>query len=270
MEIIIKPQKTLFFDLRELWQFRELFYTLVWRDIKVRYKQTTIGITWAMLQPFLMMVVFSVFFGRIVGIASEGIPYPIFAFTGLLFWNFFSSSLSASSGSLVANQTMIQKVYFPRIILPIAATGVFLVDFLFASIILVGLMVYYGFMTTFLGLVFVIPAILITFIASIGLGLVLASINVKYRDVRYVLPFFIQLLLFVTPVIYPPSVLGKYEWLWFLNPMAGVIDSMRAGLLGVGSIDWQLLGVSFLTSILLLGAGLLIFNKTERYFADII
>lgn len=270
MEIVIRPQKTLDLDLKELWHFRELFYTLVWRDIKVRYKQTAIGIVWAMLQPLIMMIVFSVFFGRIAGISSEGIPYPIFAFAGLLFWTLFSSSLSAASGSLVANQAMIQKVYFPKIILPIATAGVFVIDFFFASLILAGLMIYYGFAPTISGIILIIPALFITLVASIGLGLALASINVKYRDVRYVLPFFIQLLLFVTPVIYPPSVLGKYDWLWFLNPMAGVIDSMRAGLLGVGVIDWQLLGVSFFVSAALFMTGLLIFNRTEKYFADII
>lgn len=270
MEITIKPKKSINIDFKELWSFRELFFALVWRDIKVRYKQTAIGVLWAMIQPFIMMVVFSVFFGRIAGIKSGGIPYPIFAFTGLLFWNFFSSSLSEASNSMVGNQAIIQKIYFPRIILPVSGIIVFLVDFVFASIILVGLAIYYGFHPTVIGLVLVVPSLLIAFLTSLGLGLALASINIKYRDVRYVLPFFIQLLLFVTPVIYPSTILKQYTWLWFLNPMAGVIDTMRAGLLGTGAINWQFFGSSFAISIFLLIAGLIIFNRTEKYFADLV
>jgi len=270
-EIIIKPKKGLAnLDLRELWHYRELFYFLAWRDIKIRYKQTVLGILWAVIQPFLTMVVFSIFFGKVAGIASEDIPYPIFAYTGLIFWTFFSSSLSSASTSLVSNQGLIQKIYFPRLILPLSSTIVHLIDFFFAAIIFIGLMAYYHFSPTFIGILLIIPCLLITFLAFSGLGLVFSAINVKYRDVRYALPFFIQLLIFVTPVIYPTSILGKHQWLWYLNPMSGVIETMRAGLLGVGTINWRLFASSALLSILLFVLGILYFKKTEKFFADII
>lgn len=270
MKIVIKPKKTMRIDFKELWTFRELCYAFTWRDIKVRYKQTIIGIMWAVVQPLVIMIVFSIFFGRIAGIQTNGIPYPIFAFVGLLFWNFFSNSLLSASDSLVSNKQMVQKVYFPRILLPISGTFVFLIDFLVASVILAGLMAYYKFTPTILGLVLVIPSILITFVTSMGLGLAFASINVKYRDVRYALPFFVQLLLFITPVIYPASVLKQYSWLWFLNPMAGVINTMRTGLLGTGPINWAFFGASAAISIPIFLIGFYIFNRTEKYFADLI
>jgi len=269
-EYIIRPQKFLKIDYKELWSYRELFYTLALRDIKVRYKQTFIGIFWALVQPFLMMVVFSIFFGKMAGIETGGIPYPIFVFSGLLFWNYFSSSLNGAAESMVANQSIVQKVYFPRLIMPISATIVRLVDFVFAVLIFIGLMIYYQFIPTITGIMLIIPSILITFLASAGLGLVLASINVKYRDVRHAVPFFIQLLLFVTPVIYPITILGKYQWLMYFNPMSGVIEAMRASLLGVGSINWQLLGISAAIAGLLFVVGLIYFNKTEKFFADTI
>jgi len=270
IEIKIKPSKKFNIDFREIWRYRELFYSLTLRDIKVRYKQTIIGVFWAMLQPFLTMIVFSIFFGKIAGIETGEIPYPIFAYVGLLFWNFFSNSLSAISGSLVQNQAIIQKIYFPKIIMPIASSLVFLVDFFFAAIILVGMMFYYQFCPTLTGVLLILPALVITFLNFSGIGLALSAINVKYRDVRYALPFFIQLLIFVTPVIYPTSVLGKHQWLWYLNPMSGVIQAMRAGLLGTEAINWGLLGSSMLLSILLFIFGLLYFKKSEKFFADII
>lgn len=257
-------------NIRELVQYKELFYFLAWKDTKVRYKQTTIGIVWAALQPFLTMIVFSVFFGRIAGISTGDIPYPIFVYSGLLFWNYFSSSLGSASGSLVNSQAVIQKIYFPRLIIPISSTIVYLVDFFFAGLIFIGLMIYYQFAPTFIGILLIIPCLLITFLASSGLGLAFAAVNVKYRDVRYALPFFIQLLIFLTPVIYPTSVLGRYQWLWYLNPMSGVIETMRAGLLGTGAINWTLLASSVLISILLFVFGILYFKKSEKYFADII
>ncbi len=269
-EIIIKPKKGFTVGLKELWLYRELFYFLAWRDIKVRYKQTVLGILWAILQPFLTMIVFSIFFGRIAGIASGDIPYPIFAYVGLLFWNYFANSLSSASGSLVANQGLIQKVYFPRLIMPLAVTIVYLVDFFFAGLIFVGLMFYFNFSPTLIGVLMLLPCLIITFLAFSGLGLIFSAINVKYRDVRYALPFFIQLLIFVTPVIYPTSILGKYQWLWYLNPMSGVIETMRAGLLGTGVINWSLLITSLLFGIILFIFGIIYFRKTEKFFADII
>lgn len=270
MELVIKPKKAFSLNLKELILYRELFLSLAIRDIKVRYKQTVIGALWAVLQPLILMIVFSVFFGKIAGIKTDGIPYPIFVYSGLLFWDFFSNSLSSASNSLVANQAIIQKIYFPRIIIPVSSTLVFLLDFVFSSVIFTGLMFYYQTAPSLLGLALIIPALIISFLTAMGIGLFFSAINVKYRDVRYVLPFFIQLLLFVTPVIYPPSVLGKFQWLWYLNPMSGVIDTMRNGLLNVGPINWQLLGASALVSIVLFCIGLLYFSKTEKYFADIV
>ncbi len=271
IEIKIKPTKGfLNIELKELWRFKELFYFLAWRDIKVRYKQTSMGIAWAVLQPFLTMVIFSVIFGRLAGISSGAIPYPIFVYSGLLFWNYFSNALSTASSSLVAEQNIIQKVYFPKIIIPLASTFVFLLDFFFASIVLGGLMIYYHFSPTLTGVLLLVPSLIITFFCISGLGLIFSSVNVKYRDVRYALPFFIQLLLFLTPVIYPASILGKHQWLLYLNPMSGVIETMRAGLLGVGTVNWPIFGFSALLSILLFILGLLYFNKSERFFADII
>jgi len=269
-ETIIKPVKPLRIDWKELWRYRELFYYLAWRDVKVRYKQTAIGALWAVIQPFLMMVVFTVFFGTVLSIQTNGIPYPIFAFTGLLFWNFFSNSLGGASNSLVANQSIIQKIYFPRVLLPLASTMVYLLDFVIASFVLAGLMVYYHYAPTFIGILLIVPCLFITALTFSGLGLWLAALNVKYRDVRYALPFFIQVLLFVTPVIYPITLLGTHRWLWFFNPMSGVIDTMRVGLLGTGNINWQLLGASFGISLVIFLLGLLYFDKTEQYFADIV
>ncbi|MBU2540195.1 ABC transporter permease [Patescibacteria group bacterium] len=271
VEIIIKPNKGFFnLDLKEIWHFRELFYFLSWRDVKVRYKQTLIGIAWAVLQPFLTMIIFSIFFGKLAGISSGEIPYPIFVYSGLLFWNYFANSLLTASNSLIAEQNVIQKVHFPRIIIPLASTFVFLLDFVFSFIVFVGLMFYYHFFPTLTGLLLIIPSLLITFFGISGLSLVFSAINVKYRDVRYALPFFIQLLLFLTPVIYPVSILGKYQWLLYLNPISGVIETIRTGLLGVGTINWFAFGFSALISIVLFFLGILYFKKSERFFADII
>jgi len=270
-EIRIKPVRGFTnINWKEFWHYRELFYFLAWKDVKVRYKQTVIGIVWAALQPFLTMIIFSIFFGRIAGISSGDIPYPIFVYSGLLFWDYFSNSLNTASSSLVGNQGIIQKIYFPRLIMPISSTIVHLVDFFFAGIVFIGLMFYYHFLPTFTGILLIVPCLLITFLAFSGLGLTFSALNIKYRDVRYALPFFIQLLVFVTPVIYPTSILGRYQWLWYLNPMSGVIETMRAGLLGVGSINWALLGSSILISISLFVFGILYFKRSERYFADII
>jgi len=225
MEIIIRPKKGFsLLDFKEFWHYRELFYFLTWRDVKLRYKQTVLGIGWAIIQPFLMMVVFSIIFGAIAKVPSDGIPYPIFSYAGLLFWNVFSSSLSNASQSLIANANIIQKVYLPRIILPAASIIVTIVDFFFASLVLAGIMFFYHFMPEFLGIFILIPLLFITFVASLGLGLFLSALNVKYRDVRYILPFFIQLLIYITPVIYPLSIFPqKLQWLLYLNPMTGVI-----------------------------------------------
>src|SRR3989344_5729089 len=272
MEItVIRPRKTFNLkDIKELWQYRELLYFFTWRDLKVRYKQTTIGVLWAIFQPFITMVVFTIFFSKLAGLPSDGVPYPIFVYTGLLFWQFFSSALSETSSSLTGNQSIITKVYFPRLLLPISSVITKFIDFLVASIILVAMMIYYGY-TPYLGGLFIIPLLLIiTFMASVGLGLFLSAVNVTYRDVRYALPFFIQILLFVTPVIYPASIAGKYSWILALNPMTGVIQTARAALLGATSINWVLLGISGIACAILLLIGIIYFKKVERFFADII
>lgn len=268
---VIKPQKGLSaLNLKEIWKHRELLYFFSWRDLKVRYKQTAIGILWAVFKPFIAMVIFSVFFGGLAKMPSDGIPYPIFVYVGLLFWQFFSVSLSQASNSLVSNKEIITKVYFPRLILPISSIITNFVDFLIASGVLVGLMFYYHYLPNLSGLLILPLLILITFIAAMGLGLFLAAVNVKYRDIRYVLPFFIQMLLFVTPVIYPTSITGKYSWLLAMNPMTGVIKAARATILGVASIDWTLLLISGITCLLLLVVGLIYFKRTEKSFTDII
>ncbi len=268
---IIRPKKVFHFsDLRELWLYRELLYFFTWRDLKVRYKQTVIGIGWAIFQPFITMVVFSVFFGGLAQIPSDNVPYPIFVYVGLIFWQFFSSALGDTSSVLVTNQPIITKVYFPRLILPISSVITKLVDFAVSAIILVGLMVYYGYAPNLTGILIIPLLLIISFMASVGGGLLLAAINVKYRDVRYVLPFFIQILLFVTPVIYPASIAGKYSKILAFNPMTGVIQSARAALLGTAPINWTLLGISFVSSLALLIIGTIYFKKMERYFADII
>lgn len=268
---IIKPKKIFSFSsLSEIWEYRELLFFFTWRDLKVRYKQTAIGALWAIFQPFITMVVFSVFFGELLKIPSDGVPYPIFIYTGLLFWQFFSSALSDTSNVLITNQAIITKVYFPRLILPLSSIMTKFIDFAIASIILVGMMFYYGYTPHLTGL-FIIPLLLIiTFMISAGLGLFLASINVKYRDVRYALPFFIQILMFVTPVIYPASIAGKYSWILALNPMMGVIQSARAALLGTTVLNWSLVGISLIATFVLMIIGIYTFKKTERYFADII
>lgn len=268
---IIRPKKVFSIeDLKEVWRYKELLYFFTWRDFKVRYKQTVIGILWAIFQPFMTMVVFSVFFGALLNVPSDSVPYPIFVFTGLIFWQFFSSALSETSNVLIANQAIITKVYFPRLILPLSSVSTKFVDFAIATVILGGMMVYYGFAPHLVSIV-VIPILLaITFMVAVGGGLFLAALNVKYRDVRFVLPFFIQLLLFVTPVIYPASIAGKYSWLLAFNPMMGVIQNARAVLLGTAPVNWALIAISFTATAVLLAIGTIYFKKVERYFADII
>ena len=268
---LIKPKKTFSFnDIKELWKYKELLYFFTWRDLKVRYKQTFVGAGWAIFQPLVTMFVFTIFFNKLGNIPSDGVPYPIFVYTGLLFWQFFSSALSDTSNCLISNQSIITKVYFPRLILPLSSVLTKLVDFGISALILILLMFYYGFVPK-MESIFVIPLVLvISFMASVGLGLVLAAINVKYRDVRYALPFFIQMLLFLTPVIYPASIAGKYSWLLAFNPMTGAIQNARASLLGTTPINWTLIGISFIAVAVLMIIGIYVFKKVERYFADII
>lgn len=268
---IIKPRSGwISINFQELWKYRELFYIFTWRDIKVRYKQTVIGIAWAILQPFLLMVVFSVFFGSFAKIPSDNIPYPIFVFSGLIFWNYFSTALSNASNSLIENENMIKKIYFPRLILPLSTTITPIVDFIIAFVILFLMFIYYH-LSIHLYIILLPPILLaITLLTASGVGTFLSAINIKYRDIRYALPFFIQLLLFVTPVIYPVSMISsKYHWLLLLNPMTGVIETARASILGTKPIDPSLLLISATFAGLFFVFGIYYFRKTERIFADV-
>ena len=271
MVLVIKPKRAFSWaDLKELWQHQELLYFFTWRDLKIRYKQTIVGVAWAIFQPLSTMLIFSVLFGTFAKIPSDNIPYPVFVFAGLLFWQLFSASLLQASNSLVSNQNLLTKVYFPRILLPISSLFSNLVDFAIASVILAGLMVWYGFIPHLWGLLILPLLLAITSIFAIGLGLFLAALNVKYRDVKYALPFFVQLLMFLTPVIYPPSILGSYSWILAANPMTGVIKAARAALFGLQPINWGVLLFSALAAIVIFVIGLVYFKKTERFFADLI
>jgi lipopolysaccharide transport system permease protein len=268
---VIRPTKPLdFADIGEIWTYKGLLYFFIWRDLKVRYKQTALGVLWAVFQPFITMVVFSSFFGAMLSVPSDNVPYPIFVYTGLLFWQFFSGSITDTSNVLVSNQSIITKVYFPRLVLPISVVATRAVDFGVASVVMAGLMAYYGYVPPFLGLLLLPLLATITFAAAVGAGLLLATLNVRYRDVRYALPFFVQIMLFLTPVIYPASITGKYYWLLSFNPMTGVIQTARAALLTSSALDWALLGESGLVSIVLLILGVAYFKAVERDFADII
>ena len=270
MEYEIKPAGKLSLGLKELWEFRELFYFFTWRDIKVKYKQTSLGVLWAILQPFLLMVVFSLFFGQALNVPSENIPYPIFVFSGLLLWNVFSSGLSNAANSMVSNANIIKKIYFPRLIIPMSAILVALFDFIMGFIIYIGLLIYYHYTVNWNILLCLPLSLGITVLSTFGLGTFIAALNVKYRDFCYIIPFLIQLLLFLTPIIYPVSIL-KYEWtkqLLSLNPMGGAIHLLRSTVTHT-AVDWQLVGISMFISILLFITGLFYFRKTEYYFADL-
>ncbi|MFH1047614.1 MAG: ABC transporter permease [Patescibacteria group bacterium] len=270
--IEIKPPKGLVgVDFRELWRYRDLLRALVERNIKVRYKQTIIGVGWAIFQPLTTMIIFTIFFGRLAGMPSDGIPYPIFVYAGLLYWTFFSTALSGASNSMIENTNMIQKIYFPRLLAPLSAILTPAIDFAVALLILFVLMAYYHYAPNLVGLLLIPVLVICTVLAMLGVGLLFAALNVKYRDVRYVLPFFIQMFMFITPVIYPVSIIPeKFRWIAALNPMSGVITVSRSTLLGDGSIDWLSLLISVSVGIALLIIGLAYFKKTERFFADVI
>jgi lipopolysaccharide transport system permease protein len=275
--VVIRPSTGwVALNLAELWAYRELLFFLVWRDVKVRYKQTALGAAWAILQPLLSMVVFTIFFGRLAGVGSDGLPYPIFSYVGLLPWTFFSQGVGQASTSIVSTATLVQKVYFPRLIIPLAAIVSGIVDFAVAFVVLLGMMPFYAVRPSW-KLVFLPPLLLLAFAATTGIGLLLAALNVRYRDVRYIVPFCIQLWLFATPVIYPMSrvaekldALGIPLWVYGLNPMVGVVQGFRWSILGTGTGLESVLVTSIVTSSLLLGAGLVSFRRLERTFADVV
>jgi lipopolysaccharide transport system permease protein len=253
----------------ELWQYRELLVFQALRDIKVRYKQTALGATWAILQPVLTMVVFSIFFGNLAGIPSDGVPYPIFAFVALLPWQLFTHALTQSSNSLVDNAEVLSKVYFPRLIMPLAAVLAGLVDFSIASIVLLGMMFYYD-ITPGWRIVMLPFFTVLVIAAALAVGLWLSALNVKYRDVRYTIPFLVQLWLFITPVAYSSTLVPeKWQTIYGINPMAGVVDGFRWALLGQTPPGAMLL-VSLAATVLLLLGGLFYFRRMEKTFADIV
>ena len=269
--ITIKPKTGwININVRELWRYKELFYIFAWRDIKVRYKQTAIGVLWAILQPFFSMVIFSIFFGGLGKIPSDGIPYPIFVFSGLLFWNYFATALNVSSNSLLGNEGIIKKIYFPRLLLPLSATTTPIVDFCIALMVMAGIMIFYHFAPSVVGILLLPILVLLTLLCASGVGAFLAAINVRFRDVREALPFFVQMLFFVTPVIYPTTLVpARFQWLLGLNPMTGIIEAARAGFLHNKPINFQLLGLSAVIALGLFFIGIYYFRKTERIFADI-
>ena len=257
-------------NLNDLWEYRDLLRLLTWRDIKVRYKQTLLGAGWAILQPLLTMLVFSLFFGRLAKVPSDGLPYPLFSFAALVPWYFFSGSLSQSSNSLVTNANMIRKVYFPRLVIPISCTLSALVDMAIALFVLILFMAGFRIMPTW-NVVWLPAFVLLALVTSLGAGLWLSALSVRYRDVRYVLPFILQFWLFATPIAYASSLLSEpWRTVYGLNPMAGVVEGFRWALLGTNTAPGMMIGVSAVAAILLLLSGVFYFRRMEATFADII
>jgi homopolymeric O-antigen transport system permease protein len=269
--VVIRPSRGWApLQLRDLWQYRELLYFLIWRDVKVRYKQTALGAAWAILQPFLAMVIFSVFFGRLAGMPSDGVPYPIFAYSGLVPWTFFAYGLNQASNSLVGGANLVKKVYFPRLIMPLAAVLSGVIDFALAFLVLIGLMLFYGMVPTLA--VLLLPLFgLLAMITALSVALWLSALNVEYRDVRYVVPFLTQFWLFATPIAYPSSLLSEpWRTLYGINPMVGVVEGFRWTLLGAGSPPGAMLIVSSVVALALLVGGAFYFRRMEATFADVV
>ncbi|HEY4718010.1 MAG TPA: ABC transporter permease [Anaerolineales bacterium] len=273
--VLIKPQRGLVgLDLGELFRFRELIFFLTWRDILVRYKQTLLGGTWAVIQPLLQMFIFNVLFGDIAGLSSGGIPRPLFTYAALLPWNLFSTAIGEAGRSLVTNRNMITKVYFPRVVVPLSSVLSGVVDFAVAFVVLAGMMLYYGVMPTsgILGLPFFL---LLSLVTALGVGLWLAALNVHYRDVRHIIPFLTQFWMLATPIAYEANEIFDrlpqgFEWLYALNPMVGVVEGFRHALVGTPIYSTGLLWVSLITSFVLLVSGLIYFRRMERTFADVV
>jgi lipopolysaccharide transport system permease protein len=256
--------------LNELWEYRELLYFLIWRDIKVRYKQTALGATWAIIQPFFTMVVFSLFFGHLARMPSDGIPYPIFSFAALVPWSFFANGLGQSSNSLVGSANLITKVYFPRLTIPLASVLSGVVDFALAFVVLLGMMLFYRIVPT-VNVLWLPLFLLLALITSLGVGLWLSALNVEYRDVRYVVPFITQFWLFVTPIAYPSSLLHEpWRTLYGLNPMVGVVEGFRWALLGTKTAPGPIIAVSSTAAAVILITGAFYFRRMEKTFADIV
>ena len=259
-----------FLKLRELWEYRELLYFLIWRDVKVRYKQTVLCAAWAIIQPFFTMVVFSLFFGKLGKIASDGVPYPIFSYAALVPWTFFAHGLTYSSDSLVASARLITKVYFPRLVIPIAAVASGMVDFVLAFVVLLGMMLWYG-ITPTVNVLWLPLFLLLALITALGVGLWFSAMNVQFRDVRYTVPFITQFWLFATPIAYPSSLLSEpWRTLYGINPMVGVVEGFRWALLGTDTAPGPIMVVSSMTALVLFVSGAFYFRRMEKTFADVV
>jgi lipopolysaccharide transport system permease protein len=272
VRIVIRPTKGWrSIDFKELWLYRELLYFFTWKDIKVRYKQTLLGVLWVILQPLITMVIFSIFFGKFAKVPSEGVPYAVFVCAGLLPWTLFAQGVTRSVDRILSDTTLIKKVYFPRLLIPISASLSALIDFFVAFGILILLMLFYHFVPMVNGIVLFPFLVILIFFSTIGVGFWLSAINVMYRDVRYITPFFIQMGLFITPVIYPTTVVPeRYLWVLYLNPMAGAIEAFRASLLGHKAIPALGLGLSMAMAAIFFVSGIYFFRRMERQFADVI
>lgn len=268
--VVIEPSKGWIpVNLRDLWHYRDLLHILTMRDIKVRYKQTLLGAAWAIIQPLFTMLIFTLFFGRLAGMPSDGIPYPIFAYAGLLPWTFFSNAVTNSGNSLVGNSNLITKVYFPRMIIPMASVGSGLVDFAIAFVLLVVLMFYYGVVLT-LSILMLPVLVILTSLLAIGIGMWMSALNVKYRDIRHALPFLIQLGMFISPIIYPTTIVPeKWRFLLAFNPLTGIIEGYRSAIFG-RPFDWFAIGISAAITFAILFYSAYMFKRMEKSFADII
>ncbi len=270
-EIIIEPSSGwVALKLKELWEYRELLYFFVWRDIKVRYKQTVLGAAWAIIQPFFTMIVFSLFFGRLAKMPSDGIPYPIWNFAALVPWQLFANGLGQSSNSLITNANMIKKIYFPRLSMPIAAVIAGVVDFILAFVMLLLMMLYYGAVPT-INVIWLPAFFLLALVTSLGVGLWLSAMNVQFRDIRYTIPFITQFWFFATPITYPSSLLSEpWRTIYGINPMVGVVEGFRWALLGTDTAPGSMIIVSSLTALILLFSGAFYFRRMEKTFADVV
>jgi len=264
------PRGALQLGMRELWEHRELLYFLTWRDIKVRYKQTALGVAWAVLQPLATMAVFSLFFGRLARMPSEGVPYPLFAFTALVPWTFFANGLTQAANSVVLNQNLVTKIYFPRLAIPVATVLAGAVDFALAFLLVVLLMIYYG-VPVSPRMLWIVPYSVLALATALGVGFWLAALNVQYRDVRYTVPFLVQLWLFATPIAYPSTLLSEpWRTVYGVNPMVGVVEGFRWALLGTGTGPGAMVGVSAIVALLLMVSGAIYFRRMEQTFADVV
>jgi lipopolysaccharide transport system permease protein len=269
---LIQPSKGwVSLNLKELWQYRELVYFLIWRDIKIRYKQTILGASWAIIQPFMTMVVFSLFFGNLASIPSNGVPYPIFSYAALVPWAFFANSLQMSATSLVRGANLIKKVYFPRLAVPIGAVMSGLIDFLLAFMVLLGMMLAYG-ITPDIRLIWLPIFLLLTLVTALGVGLWLSALNAQFRDMQYVVPFLTQFWLFITPIAYPSNLIED-QWLrniYGINPMTSVVEGFRWTLLGTQTAPTVVTGISMIAAVLLFASGLFYFRRLEKTLVDIL